>query len=246
MPTRRFKVTIAYKGAAYHGFQRQINAVGIQNILEDKLSVLTDKRVEIEGCSRTDKGVSANMFVFSFSADCRITCDGIVRGMNSALPMDIAVLDCEEAEDDFHARYSCKGKEYRYFILNTPCRNPFLYETSFHYPKEINLDLMNRAAEYFVGTHDFTSFCGTSNLKENPVRTVWECHGERTGDMICFTVSGNGFLYNMVRIMVGTLLWVNEGRFSPEDMPRILEEKDRRSAGKTAPACGLFLNKVMY
>lgn len=243
---RRFKVTIAYKGTAYHGFQRQINAIGIQNIIEDALSVLTNSRVSIEGCSRTDTGVHANMFVFSFSADCRITCGGLVRGMNSSLPNDIAVLSCEETDPDFHARYSCKGKEYKYVILNTPVRSPFMYDTALHYGRSISLDRINSAAAHIIGTHDFTSFCGTANIKENPVRTVDVCCACRNGDIVTLTISGDGFLYNMVRIITGTLLWVNEGRLEPEDIPGILAGKDRRKAGRTAPACGLYLNRVFY
>ena len=243
---RNLKVRIGYRGTAYHGFQRQENAVSVQNILEDRLSSLTASQVRINGCSRTDTGVHANEFIFSFKTESMIPCSSIVRGMNSLLPDDIAVFDCEEAEEDFHARYSCKGKEYVYKILNRAVPDPFLYDLALHYPFAMDADKMNRAAEYIVGTHDFTSFCGSLGAKEDSVRTVFDSHVDRAGDMVTLTVSGDGFLYNMVRIIAGTLIYVNEGKFSPEDIPAIIESRDRSRAGITAKPHGLYLNRVYY
>ena len=213
---RNLKVMLAYRGTAYHGFQRQENAVGIQNILEEKLSRLTNADVKINGCSRTDTGVHANEYCFSFETEHRIPCGNIVRGMNSLLPDDIAVLSCEETVPGFHARYA------------------------------VNIPLMEKAAEAYLGTHDFTSFCGTANQKENSVRTIEYFRIEKDENLVKFIVKGDGFLYNMVRIMVGTLIFINEGKLDPECVPGILSARDRNLAGKTVPAQGLYLNKVYY
>ncbi|MDE7287974.1 MAG: tRNA pseudouridine(38-40) synthase TruA, partial [Oscillospiraceae bacterium] len=169
---RNLKVFTAYCGTAYHGFQRQENAVGVQNILEEKLSLLTNGDVKINGCSRTDTGVHANEYCFSFETEHGIPCNNIIRGMNSILPDDISILSCEEVPADFHARYSCIAKEYEYLILNRQSKDPFLAGRALHYPFKLDIPLIDKAAQDFVGTHDFTSFCGTANLKENTVRTI--------------------------------------------------------------------------
>ncbi|WP_432649923.1 tRNA pseudouridine(38-40) synthase TruA [Huintestinicola sp.] len=246
MSVRNIKVKIAYNGAAYHGFQRQENALSVQNVLEDRLSRLTASEVKINGCSRTDTGVHANEYFFSFLTEHSIPCNNIIRGMNSLLPADIAVLDCEEVPADFHARYSCKGKEYIYKILNRSVRDPFLENLALHYPYELDVDKMNRAGKYIEGTHDFLCFCGALGVKENTVRTVSLCEVKREGDIVILTVRGDGFLYNMVRIIAGTLIYVSEGRISIEDIPKIIESRDRNLAGVTAKPCGLYLNRVFY
>ncbi|MGN0642380.1 MAG: tRNA pseudouridine(38-40) synthase TruA [Huintestinicola sp.] len=244
--SRNLKVMMGYRGTAYHGFQRQENAVGIQNILEEKLSVMTDAPVKINGCSRTDTGVHANMYCFSFETEHGIPCDNLVRGMNSILPDDIALFSCEEAPADFHARYSCTGKEYIYIFLNRREKDPFLGDLALHYPYPMDIEKLNRAAGQIEGEHDFASFCGTANRKENTVRNVHRCVLERTGDKVIMTVRGDGFLYNMVRIIAGTLIYINEGKIGENDIPKILEARDRSLAGKTAKACGLYLNRVFY
>ncbi len=246
MGLRNLKVKIGYCGAAYHGFQRQNNAVSVQSVLEECLSRLTGSTTKINGCSRTDTGVHANEFFFSFKTECGIPCDGLVRGMNSLLPCDIAVYDCTQADDDFHARYSCKGKEYVYKFLNTPVRDPFLDKKVFHYPYKMNIELINSAAEKIVGTHDFSAFCGSLGAKENSVRTVYDCRVEKTDIGAELIVSGDGFLYNMVRIIAGTLIYVNEGKLAPEDITAIIESCDRNRAGITAKPDGLYLNRVFY
>ncbi len=243
---RNLKVMIAYRGTAYHGFQRQENAVGIQNVLEEKLSALTDSAVKLNGCSRTDAGVHAREYCFSFETEHAIPCANIVRGMNSLLPDDLAVLNCEEAPADFHARYSCKGKEYMYLILNRREKDPFLADLALHYPYELDTELMARAAQAFVGKHDFTSFCGTANQKADSFRTIEYFKIEKCENLVKLLVKGDGFLYNMVRIMVGTLIFINEDKLPADCIPRILEVRDRNFAGKTAPAHGLYLNKVYY
>ncbi len=243
---RNLKVTMAYRGTNYHGFQRQENAVGIQNVLEEKLSSITNAPVKINGCSRTDTGVHANDYCFSFETEHRIPCNNIIRGMNSILPDDLAILDCQEVDKDFHARYSCNAKEYQYLILNRMSKDPFLSDLALHYPYAMDIELMSRVAQDFIGTHDFTSFCGTANQKENSVRTIEYFRIEKDENLVKLLVKGDGFLYNMVRIMVGTLIFVNEKKLAPDSIPQILSAKNRNLAGKTAEAHGLYLNKVFY
>lgn len=246
MLMRNLKVITAYCGTAYHGFQRQENAVGVQNILEEKLSLLTNGDVKINGCSRTDTGVHAREYCFSFETAHGIPCNNIIRGMNSILPDDISILSCEEVSADFHARYSCVAKEYEYLILNRQSKDPFLADRVLHYPFPLDVSLIEKAARDFVGTHDFTSFCGTANLKENTVRTIEYFKVQKCENLVKLIVKGDGFLYNMVRIMVGTLIFINEGKLDADSIPKILEAKDRNLAGKTIGAQGLYLNKVFY
>lgn len=243
---RNIKAFMRYRGTAYHGFQRQINAVAVQNVVEDVLSGILSEKIVISGCSRTDTGVHANEYCFSFKTGSLIDCGTFVRGANALLPDDIAVTSAEDAEEGFHARYCCKAKEYVYLILNAPVKDPFYTDLALHYPYPLDIDGMKGAAAYFEGTHDFTSFCGTANLKDDPVRTIEYFKIFKDESFVKFVVKGSGFLYNMVRIMSGTLLSVSEGKFSPDDMPRILEGRDRRLAGRTAKAHGLYLNKVYY
>lgn len=243
---RNFKVTMAYDGTNYHGFQRQDNAVTVQETVEKALFKLLGENITIFGCSRTDTGVHAREFVFSFSTDNTITCRGIVFGLNSKLPDDIAILSCEEAPMDFHARYHCVGKEYEYIIHNSEIKNPFYMNKAYKYWYPIDEKLLDKAAKAFIGTHDFKSFCSTACDKENTVRTIHSFDVIRENDMVKLTVSGDGFLYNMVRIMVGTLLFINEGKILPDAISGILEDRNRVSAGKTAPPHGLYLKKVYY
>ena len=243
---RNLKVMAAYRGTVYHGFQRQENAVGIQNIIEEKLSEITNAPVKINGCSRTDTGVHANQYCFSFETEHGIPCGNIVRGMNSLLPDDISILSCEEAPQGFHARYSCIGKEYVYLILNRPCKDPFMADLALHYPFALDTGLLERSAQDFVGTHDFTSFCGTANQKEDSVRTIEYFRIEKNESLVKLIVKGDGFLYNMVRIMAGTLIFINENKLAPDSIPSILAARDRNLAGKTVQAHGLYLNRVFY
>lgn len=243
---RNIKAIMSYRGTAYHGFQRQENAVAVQNILEEKLSELTNCTVKVNGCSRTDTGVHANEYCFSFYTEHKIPCASLIRGINSKLPDDIAVHSFEDVPDDFHARFSCTGKEYVFLILNRPTKDPFFADLAFHYPFKLDEKLLHNAAQAFVGTHDFTSFCGVAGVKDDNTRTIEYFKVVREGDMVKMYVKGDGFLYNMVRIMVGTLIYINEGRLAPDSIPSILAAKDRNCAGKTAVPHGLYLNKVFY
>lgn len=245
---RNLKVCIAYNGAAYHGFQRQNNAVTVQQTIEEKMSKLLGQPVTINGCSRTDTGVHARQFYFNAKIDNAIPCEGFVKGMNSLLPDDIAVLSCEDTDEDFHARFCSKGKEYIYIVSNAPQRDVFSRNLVLHYPAALDEKKMDKAAKLFIGEHDFAAFCkaeAKEHLKST-VRTVYDFSVTRDGDKVIFTVSGNGFLHNMVRIMVGTLIYVNEGKRTENDIIRSLETGDRETAGKTIPPEGLYLNKVFY
>ena len=243
---KNFKVTIAYNGAGYHGWQRQNNALTVQEVFEKALYMLTGKNITVNGCSRTDAGVHAREYVLSFALDTTINCRGIIFGLNPKLPDDISVLNCEEADENFHARYCCKGKEYEYIVHNSEIKNPFYKDTAYRSWYPIDAEKLDKAAKDFVGTHDFKAMCSTDCTKENTVRTIHYFKVRREGDLIFFNVSGNGFLYNMVRIMVGTLLFINEGKIGENDIPEILASKDRTKAGKTVPPQGLYLNKVYY
>lgn len=245
---RNLKVCISYNGSAYHGFQRQNNAPSVQQTVEEAMSKLLGQSVTINGCSRTDTGVHAKEFYFNAKIDNNIPCEGFIKGMNSLLPHDIAVHSCVDESNDFHARYCSKGKEYIYIVNMAPVRDVFSGKLALHYQGELDTEKMNRAAELFVGEHDFAAFCkaeAKEHLKST-VRTVTAFSVHREGNKAVFTVRGNGFLHNMVRIMVGTLIYISEGKRTEEDIIRALETGDREAAGKTIPPEGLYLNKVFY
>lgn len=248
---KNLKFTIAYNGSAYNGYQSQPGGNTVQDKTEKALSGLLNQEIKINGCSRTDAGVHAREFVFNAKYDetlSGIEEKGLVTAMNGLLPHDIAVLSCEEAKEDFHARFDAKGKEYLYLIDTSPVRNVFSQGLALHYPYAADIDKMLAAAELITGTHDFAAFC-RAEAKEHlktTVRTVSGIEILRRGSLVEFYVRGEGFLHNMVRIIVGTLLYVNEGKRSAEDVKAALESGEREKAGKTLPPCGLYLNKVFY
>jgi len=243
---RNLKVMIAYRGTKYHGFQRQNNALAVQEVVEKCVSKVLNEPVTVIGCSRTDTGVHANNYCFNVKTSSSINCRGFVRGVNGELPDDISVLSCEDAPEDFHARFDCVGKEYIYKIHCSESKNPFATDLMYHYRRPVHLERIKKAAEYFVGEHDFSSFCADCSNVSTPIRTIYSFKIENSGDSLLILVKGNGFLYNMIRIMVGTLIDVNEGIFEPDDIPAILAAKRRLSAGRTAMAHGLYLNRVFY
>ena len=244
---RNLLLTLCYDGRNYHGWQIQQNACSIQEVFQKALYQIIGQEVDIKGCSRTDAFVHANMYCISFHTVHTIPCKRLVVALNHYLPMDIAVCSCKEVPLSFHARYSATGKEYIYKIWNNKIRSPFLNGYAFHYWYDLDIGKLQRAADDYIGTHDFTSFCTFDQRKAgNLVRTVKKFTVKRQGSMVLMTVQADGFLYHMVRIMVGTLLRVAEGKIKEDGIPAIIEARDRSKAGPTARACGLYLNKVFY
>lgn len=243
---KNFKVTMSYLGTKYHGFQVQPDLVTVQGTVEKAIYKLLGEEVTINGCSRTDAGVHANRFVFNVFLETDITPRGLIFGLNGVLPPDISIIECEQAPNDFHARFDCKGKEYVYIIHNSEIKSPFLSDTAYRSWFPIDEKKLDLASKDFIGTHDFKSFCSTACDKEITVRTIYDFRVEREGDLVKFFVSGDGFLYNMVRIMVGTLLFINDDKLSTDSIPKIISSCDRTKAGKTVPPQGLYLNKVFY
>ena len=244
---RNLLLTITYDGTAYHGWQIQENALTVQQVFQEALVRVTGQREDLKGCSRTDTGVHARQFCLSLKTAAPMPPQRLLAALNHYLPPDVAVKDCREVPPDFHARYSCKGKEYCYEIWNHPVREPFLRGRALHYWYPMDEALLDQAARRYVGVHDFTSFCTLDSRDRGDLtRRVWESKVERRGNLVVFTVAADGFLYNMVRIMAGTLLRVQQGKLAPEDIPGIIAARERKAAGPTAPACGLYLNRVFY
>ena len=243
---RNLKVIMAYRGTNYHGFQYQDNALTVQEVVQKHVSSVLNERVIINGCSRTDTGVHANNYCFSVLTESKIPPRNFVRGVNSRLPDDISILSCEDVPLDFHARFSCKAKEYVYLIHNSESKNPFTTDLAYHYRRPVDIELMRKTARKFVGTHDFRAFCSGYNENKCTVRTIYNFDVEINGELVKMLVKGDGFLYNMIRIMVGTLLAVNEKKIWTDDIESIMESGDRQRAGKTAQPHGLYLNRIFY
>lgn len=244
---RNLLLTISYDGSRFHGWQIQQNAVTVQQVFQEALYKIIAQTPDIKGCSRTDSGVHANMYCISMKTNHPIPPVRLKAALNRYLPKSIAVLDCKEVPMDFHARYSCKSKQYIYKIWNDEVRNPFLEGYALHYRYYLDEKLLNEASQAYVGKHDFTSFCTIDKREKGDfTRNVKLFSVERNDKLITMKVEADGFLYNMVRIMVGTLLRVQQGKIKPDEIPYIIEQKDRKFAGPTAPAQGLYLNKVNY
>lgn len=243
---RNLFIRMRFLGTAYHGWQVQDNAVSVQEEFQNAVEQIFGSREQVTGCSRTDSGVHANMYCLVLRTDNPISCFKLIAALNSKLPPDIAVYNIFEVPDDFHPRYSCKSKEYVYKIWNGNARNPFMEGRSLFYHPHIDEDFLNREAQAFVGTHDFTSLSGSRKEVNGNIRTVKRASVERDGDLVTFTVEADGFLYNMVRIMVGTLLFIEAGTIEAGSIPEILEKRDRKAAGFTAAPEGLYLNRVFY
>jgi len=242
----RFYLEVAYDGTNYSGFQCQNNAVAIQDILNAALSDLFGTPVKTTGASRTDAGVHSRGNVCIFDVETRIKPSRIRFALNTRLPEDIRVMKSLRCADDFHPLRCSSVKTYRYRIWNGVIEDPTkrLYYTHFHYP--LDIDKMNEAASCLIGEHDFASFCAAGFTGDSTVRTIYESHVERCGDEVIYTISGNGFLYNMVRIIAGTLIRIGNGKWDASYMKTVIEGKDRELAGDTAPAKGLTLEKIEY
>ena len=248
---KNLKFTIAYNGLAYNGYQSQPGGNTVQDKVESVLSRLLNQPVKINGCSRTDAGVHAREFVFNAVYDdskSGIDENGLISAMNGRLPRDIAALSCEKVPESFHARFDAKGKEYLYLLDTSPVRNVFSEGLALHYPYSADTEKMLSAASEIIGTHDFAAFC-KAEAKEHlktTIRTVNDIKILRKNNFLEFYVSGEGFLHNMVRIIVGTLIYVSEGKRDTRDIKEALKGGDRAMAGKTLPPYGLYLNRVFY
>ena len=243
----RILLTLRYDGTAYHGWQVQPNGVTVQQVLQDAVERVTGVRSGITGCSRTDAGVHADMFCCCFDTASPLRGDKLCSALNFHLPRDVSVYDAREVEEEFHPRYYTKGKRYVYRIWNGAQRHPMYEKYAIWLKKPLDVTALNTLVQDYVGTHDFAAFCGAgSDVQGTTERTIHSCTVTRQGDLVLFTVEGDGFLYNMVRIMVGTLLEIAAGRLPADSIPAVLEGRDRRLAGPTAPAQGLCLEQVFY
>ena len=243
---RNLLLILRFVGTNYAGYQVQQNATGVCTVLQDALERVLGERGEVKGCSRTDAGVHASRYCLSLHTDSAVSCEGLPLALNAHLPDDIAVTSCREVPPGFHARYSATGKEYTYKLHNSRVRDPFLAGLVHRVPWQIDAPALHTQAQDFLGRHDFSAFRAKGGKPGDAVRTISYFSVERRGELILFTVRGDGFLYKMVRIMVGTLLGIASGRLPPGCIPGIIAGRDRARAGQTAPACGLYLSDVYY
>jgi tRNA pseudouridine38-40 synthase len=244
---QRYKCIISYDGSGFSGYQVQPNKRTVQSVFEAVLTKMhKGAPVKVFASGRTDAGVHAKGQVIHFDSPLQIPEEKWGMALNSMLPEDISVLSVFGVDESFHARFDAKGKEYRYVLHLSSKRDPFQRKFTYQYPYPINLNAMEQASKFFIGTHDFTSFCAAKTEVEDKVRTIKEIDFTREKDLLTIRFVGNGFLYNMVRILVGTLIEVGSGERSPEDIPVILAQKDRTQSGKTAPGHGLYLWEVFY
>lgn len=243
---RNIRLTIQYNGAAYHGWQRQLNAICVQQVIEDIIADITGEEITLYGCGRTDAGVHALKYVCNFHTNTQIPIDKLRLVINHQLPLDICCVEAEQADDGFHSRYDAIGKRYTYKILNREMRDVFLDKQAWYYSRPIDVELMKAAAAPFLGEHDFTAFCSADSTVSSKVRTIHELSVGKDGDMISIDIKGNGFLYNMVRIIVGTLVYVGIGKLDICDIANIIQSRNRTLAGITAPPQGLYMAEVYY
>lgn len=240
------KLTIEFDGTPYHGWQSQENAETVQDTIEAAIEKITGEHSPLTGSGRTDAGVHAIGFVANFRTSSRIPPERFSFALNSVLPDDISIIKSEEAAEDFHARFSSTGKKYRYIIFNADRRPALMRNRACHVSGPLDVSLMREAAQHFEGTFDFSAFMAAGSIVESTIRTVRKATIEKQGELIVFEIEGSGFLYNMVRIMAGTLIEVGQGKISPEAISGIISGKDRSNAGKTAGASGLYLVEVYY
>ena len=243
---RRFKLTVEFDGTAYGGWQRQLNAPSVQQTLEEALCRLTGERVSVVGSSRTDAGVHALGLCAHFDSATRIPPEKLAFALNTMLPEDIRIRESGLAPEGFHARYSACAKVYRYRFYNARHDCAVGRQFSAHVPLPMDAPRMHEEAQALLGTHDFAAFAASGSVARSTVRTIYRAQVVRRGDEVLLTVLGDGFLYNMVRIIAGTLMEVGTGKRAPGAMRRAIETRDRLSLGQTAPAKGLTLLAALY
>jgi len=243
---KNIKLILEYKGTRYAGWQKQNNAVTVQQRLDEAIEKIMGEKPKTYASSRTDAGVHALGLCVSFRAGTRIPVEKLPLALNSALPDDIAVVSAQEAEADFHARFSAKGKKYIYRICSRASRSPIHRDFAWHVTRSLDFEAMKEASGHFVGRHDFSAFKATGGSENSSVRTIYAAELIKSGDLIELHISGDGFLYNMVRIIAGTLVYVGLGKIAACEIPEIISSGDRTRAGKTPPPEGLFLSEVYY
>ncbi len=243
---KKIALRLRYDGTAYHGWQVQKEERSVCGTLNEALQKVLEEPIRAIGCGRTDAGVHALRYCASFSTESRIPLDRMPLAINSRLPADIAVTDAVEAPEDFNAIASCIKKEYVYLIYNSGIRDPFLANRVCFYPQKLDLARMQKAASAFEGTHDFAAVRSVGTPTKTTVRTVFHCHVTQKGPLIRIAVCADGFLYNMCRAIAGTLVYASYGKLEPEEIPELLEKRDRRLTGPTMPPQGLYLHRVWY
>ena len=243
---KRILLTISFDGTDYHGWQVQPNGISVQQVLQDCLEKVLGEKLPVTGCSRTDSGVHAKEFCCHLDCDAGLPDDVFLRGLNGVLPHDIAVTGCKTVDMSFHARYSSTGKTYVYYIYNSRRRDPFKSRYSWQIERPLDIGAMSRFCGEITGTHDFRGFSSAGRTVDGTVRTIRECRIEKSGSDVRLTVTGNGFLYNMVRIITGTAVSVSDNKIASGAVGEIFSTGRRELAGPTAPPKGLFLEKVWY
>lgn len=241
-----YRIKIQYEGTRYSGWQRNGGKETVQGKIETVLSRLFGHKIEINGAGRTDAGVHALGQTANFKVNSGKTKEEILTYLNKYLPEDISVTQIHEADDRFHSRLCAKEKIYCYRIHNSDISNVFTRRFVYKLPQPLDVEKMRKAAEYFKGEHNFSAFCGNRHFKKSPVRKIYSADVEKSGSEIVLTFRGSGFLYNMVRIMTGTLIEVGMGKREAEEIPQIIASENRERAGETAPAKGLMLIDVIY
>ena len=243
---RNIKLKIEYDGKDFNGWQKQPNKLNIQGEIERAIKGITGENVELIASGRTDAGVHALGQVANFKTDSNIPIEKIPIAINTKLKRSIRILEAEEVDDRFHSRYNCKEKTYRYIINNSQNGTAIYRNFQYNYPQYLNAEKMNEAAKFFEGEHDFKAFKASGTSSKSSIRTIYKAEVFRQGDLVIIELTGNGFLYNMVRIIAGTLLEIGIEKKSPKDIPSIIESKQRTMAGKTLPPNGLYLVRVSY
>ena len=243
---RNIKLTIEYDGKCYNGWQKQPNKLYIQGEIERAIYNITKEEVDLIGSGRTDAGVHALGQVANFKTNSQISIEKLPLAINSQLKNSIVIKEAEEVNERFHSRYNAKRKTYRYIINNSKCGTAIYRNLEYSYPFKLDAEKMKQASKYFEGEHDFKAFKSSGTSSKNSVRTIYKAIVKQEGEKIIIELTGNGFLYNMVRIISGTLLDVGLGKIQPEEIPEMIESKDRQRAGKTLPAHGLYLVEVKY
>ena len=243
---RNIKLTIEYDGKDFNGWQKQPNKLNIQGEIERAIEEITGEQVDLYGSGRTDAGVHSLGQVANFKTNSKLPIEKVAIAINSKLKKSIRIKKAEEVSENFHSRYNCHKKKYRYIINNSSQGSAIYRGLEYHVSQKLNVEEMKKAIKFFEGEHDFKAFKSSGTSSKSSVRTIYNAELKQNGERIIIELTGNGFLYNMVRIISGTLLEVGLGNIKAEDIPNIIESKDRKMAGKTLPPHGLYLVEVMY